>query len=287
MKPENLKTKIFLDGGDPKETGEILELLGFLDGQTTNPSLFAKNPEVQARLSQGERFSKEEVYNQYQDVIKGISALLPGKSVSVEVYADKNTPSDEILRQAREMNAWVPNAHIKLPITSEALKAAKILVQEGVNLNITLVFSQEQAAAVYAATIGAKKGQVYLSPFVGRLDDIGINGMSLIENIVKMYRGGDGHVEVLSASVRNINHFLGSIKFEADIITVPGKILRLWKDGGLVVPEKDWEYDKGNLTDLPYVELDLNKNWEDFNIQHDLTDKGLEKFVSDWNSLIK
>jgi len=286
MRLDNLQTKIFLDSGDPKETAQALGILGFLDGQTTNPSLFAKNPEVQARLALGEKYTKEEVCSQYQAVIKQISTLLPGESVSVEVCADQNTPCDEILRQAREMNAWVPNAHIKLPITPEALKAARILVQEGVNLNITLIFSQEQAAAVYVATLGAKKGQVFLSPFVGRLDDIGVNGLSLIDNIVKMYQKGDGHVEVLSASVRNINHFLGSLKYGADIITAPLKILQAWKEMNLFVPDENWQYDKNNLTDIPFAEIDLNKNLEDYNIQHDLTQKGLEKFVADWNGLI-
>jgi len=95
---------------------------------------------------------------------------------------------------------------------------------------MTLVFSQEQAAAVYAATIGAKRGQVYLSPFIGRLDDRGEQGMDLIANIIKMYGAGDGHVEVLTASVRSLEHFTRAIELGSDIITSPFKVLKEWAD---------------------------------------------------------
>lgn len=280
-------SKIFLDSGDPQETKEIFGLLGFLDGQTTNPSLFAKNPVVQKRLAQGEKYSKNEIYEAYREVVKQISALLPGGSVSVEVYADKNTPCEEILRQAREMNKWIPNAHIKLPITLEALKAAQILTKEGVCLNITLIFSQEQAAAVYSATVGASKGQIFLSPFVGRLDDIGQNGLDLIANILKLYHTGDGHVEVLSASIRNLNHHLKSLQLNCDIITSPAKILREWQIEGKILPDSAWDYDHSALQEIPYENLELNKPWSEYDIQHNLTDKGLEKFSNDWNNLIE
>ncbi|MBT4121154.1 MAG: transaldolase [Candidatus Magasanikbacteria bacterium] len=286
MKPEGLKTQIFLDSGDPKETKEMLDLLGFLDGQTTNPSLFAKSPEVQEKISKGEKYTKEEIYAEYKKIIQDISALIPGKSVSVEVYADANTSAEEMLKQAREMNTWIDSAHIKLPLTSEGLKAAETLVREGVDVNMTLIFNQSQAAGVYAATNGAKKGQVFLSPFIGRLDDIDLDGMSYIKNVLKMYRAGDGHVEVLAASARSYEHFLRCLQLESDLVTVPGKILREWAENNFELPSEDWQYEPGDLAPIPYEDMDLNKNYMQYNIQHDLTDKGIEKFVADWNNLL-
>ena len=93
--------------------------------------------------------------------------------------------AEDMLPQGREMFSWIPNAHIKFPTSHEGLKAADQAVQEGLRVNLTLCFSQEQAAAVYAATKGAKKGDVFVSPFIGRLDDRGENGMDLIANITQ------------------------------------------------------------------------------------------------------
>src|SRR3989344_909760 len=203
MHSSRLKSKIFLDGGDPDETREMKALLGFLDGQTTNPTLISKNPEAKIRMERGEKFTKKELLGFYRAVVQEISRIIPEGSVSVEVYADKNTGADEMFAQGKEMFSWIPNAHIKFPITKEGLAAAERAAKDGMRVNMTLCFTQEQAAAVYAATQGAVKGQVFVSPFVGRLDDRGENGMQLIENIVRMYQNGDGHVEVLTASVRN------------------------------------------------------------------------------------
>src|SRR3989339_1153613 len=97
MRPENLKTRIFLDSGDPLETKKTLNLLGFLDGQTTNPSLVAKNPLVRERLSQGNKFTKEEILAMYKKIVQDISDQIPDGSVSVEVYADFNTKAEEII----------------------------------------------------------------------------------------------------------------------------------------------------------------------------------------------
>ena len=118
MRPIGLKTKIFLDSGDPQETREALSVLGFLDGQTTNPSLIAKNPNAI-----GKKFSAAEVLNFYENVVKEVSSLIPQGSVSVEVYADKDTSSEEMLDQAKEFYGWIPNAHIKYPTITEGLKA--------------------------------------------------------------------------------------------------------------------------------------------------------------------
>lgn len=288
MKPENLKTKIFLDGGNPEETKEIIELLGFLDGQTTNPTLISKNPEAMKRLENGEKFSKEEIFDFYRSVVEEISNLIPDGSVSIEVYADNKTTSDEMFKQGKDMFSWIPNAHIKYPITKAGLEAVEKSVKEGMRVNTTLCFTQEQAAAVYSATKGAKKGDVFVSPFVGRLDDREENGMGLILNIIKMYKDSDGHSEVLTASVRNIDHFLYALKLGSDIITAPYEILKQWGEGGMRIPDESWIYPAaGRLNTIPYKELDLNKNWQEFDIKHELTDKGIERFASDWNKLIK
>ncbi|MBI4100159.1 transaldolase [Candidatus Microgenomates bacterium] len=287
MKPKNLKSKIFIDGGDPNETKEILKSLGFLDGQTTNPTLISKNPEVAKRLASGEKFNENEALGCYKRVVQEISHIIPGGSISVEVYADQSTTSEEMLRQGREMFSWVPNVHVKYPTSSEGLRAAEISVKDGLRVNMTLCFSQEQAAAVYRATEGAKRGQVYVSPFIGRLDDKGENGMDLIKNIVEMYKNGDNYVMVLTASVRNLNHLLYAIELESDIITAPFKILKEWVDNGLPMPEDNFVYKAEDLKPIPYQEIDLTKNWQDYDIFHELTDKGMQKFSDDWSSIIK
>lgn len=283
---KNLATKIFLDSGDPNETREILRLLGFLHGQTTNPTLISKNPGVISKLMQGEKFTKEKIYSFYKEVVREISAVIPRGSVSVEVYADKNTNAREMYEQCQQMFSWIPNAHVKFPTTKEGLTAAEKAVKEGMRINMTLCFSQEQAAAVYSATKGAKKGDVFVSPFIGRLDDKGENGMDLIKNILQMYKTGDGHVEVLAASIRNLNHFIYALKLKTDIITAPISIYRLWKESGMRIPDENYVYNKGSLTNIPYQELNLGMDWKMFNIEHELTDKGIERFSQDWNALI-
>ncbi len=286
MKPDNLKTKIFLDGGDPEETKELIKELGFLDGQTTNPTLVSKNPDAQKRLESGQKFSEEEIMDFYRQVVSKISRIIPEGSVSIEVYSDENTTASEMMDQAKRMNEWIPNAHIKFPTTSAGLMAAEEAVKRGMNVNMTLVFSQEQAAAVYAATSGAIKGQVFVSPFIGRLDDKGLNGMDLIKNIIKMYESGDGHVEVLTASVRNLDHYEAALSLGSDIITGPFKLIKDWKVKGMQIPEK-YSYEPKSLKLIEYQDLDLEKNWQDFDIKHELTDAGIEKFASDWNALIE
>jgi transaldolase len=287
MRPKDTKTRIFLDGGDPEETREIIRLLGFLDGQTTNPTLISKNPRARHRLERGEKFTKEEILNFYQETVGEISKMIPEGSISVEVYADPSTSAEAMLRQAREMFSWIPNAHIKFPTSQEGLKAAEQAVKNGLRVNLTLCFSQEQAAAVYAATRGAKRGDVFVSPFIGRLDDKGENGMDVISHILKMYQKGDGHVMVLTASVRNIDHLLFALKLGSDIITVPFHVLKEWNQKGLPIPGKDYVYHPGKLKSIPFKEIDLAKKWQAYDIRHELTDKGMERFSADWNALIK
>lgn len=286
MKPPELKTRIFLDSGDPAETAEILGVLGFLDGQTTNPSLVTKNPQAKARFESGQKFSEEEIYEFYKQIVKDVSKLIPKGSVSVEVYSDGNTDTEAMFQQGKEMFGWIPNAHIKYPVTAAGLAAAEKSVKENVRVNMTLCFSQEQAAAVYAATKGAKAGDVFVSPFIGRLDDIGDNGMTLISHILKTYEQGDGHVEVLAASVRTIDHFMEALALESDIITAPFSILKQWGEAGKPLPSKTFAYNAAPLKDIPFKQLSLDNAWQDYDIQHDLTDKGLEKFVDDWKNLI-
>ncbi|HEY5998388.1 MAG TPA: transaldolase family protein [bacterium] len=282
-----MKTRIFLDGGDPAETRDLLGRLGFLDGQTTNPTLIARNPAARARLDRGERLPEAEVLAFYRGVVHEISGLLPAGSVSVEVYADPATGPERMLEQAAEMYPWIPNAHIKFPSNAAGLAAAETAAAAGMRVNMTLCFSQEQAAATYAATRGAARGQVFVSPFVGRLDDRGEDGMDLIANILRMYRAGDGHVEVLTASVRTLDHLLFALALGSDIVTAPYKILREWADRGVPQPGADYRYPRGTLRPIPYKELDLALPWRQFDVAHDLTAQGMEKFSADWNALIR
>ncbi len=286
-RPAGLKSKIFLDSGDPAETKVILDLLGFLDGQTTNPTLVARNPYAKERFEKGEKFSETEIYDFYKKVITEISGLIPDGSVSIEVYAAPETTAGEMLAQGKEMFGWIPNAHIKYPTTAAGLEAAERSIKAGIRVNMTLCFTQPQAAAVYAATKGAKPSDSFVSPFAGRLDDLGLNGMDVIGNIGRMYQAGDDHTETLAASIRNMEHFKQSLALGADIITVPFSILKGWGEAGMPLPGPDYNYDAGELKPIPYQELDLTQPWQSFDIKHELTDKGIDRFTADWNSLIK
>ncbi|MFH0852959.1 MAG: transaldolase family protein [bacterium] len=276
------QTKIFLDSGDPKDTDEVLSVLGRLDGQTTNPSLIAKSTEATARKESGERFTNQELLDLYRRIVQDISKKIPEGSVSIETYADEQTTAEKMIIQAREMNQWIPNAHIKLPTISEGLKAGRQAVSEGIRINMTLVFSQAQAAAVYSATRGAKPGDVFLSPFIGRLDDLNINGLDLIKNIMKMYQQSDGHVQVLAASIRHPYHVQKLVDMGVDIMTVPKKVLLDWHRDSSV----DKESDQDKKTAIPYDNFNIGDDWQSFDIRHELTDQGLKKFVQDWNDLI-
>jgi transaldolase len=286
MRPAALQTRLFLDGADPGETRQVLDVLGFLDGQTTNPSLLAKNPEAASHRSPGHKFSATAIYDFYEALCRDLAALLPAGSISIEVYADAATTAEAMIEQARRFDTWIPNAHIKLPTTAAGLTAAKVLTGEGRRVNMTLVFSQGQAAAVYAATRGAKPGDVFLSPFVGRLDDRGEYGMDLIADILRLYRAGDGHVQVLTASVRTMDHLLAALALGSDLVTAPAKLLLAWAEAGMPVPTPGEIPPAPGLAPIPYEDLSLEKPWTDYPIGHPLTDAGLAKFAADWNSLI-
>lgn len=291
MPAPRIKTRILVDGGDPAETSKIKELLGYVDGQTTNPSLIAKNPEIRKRVTSGHALSRQEENEAYKDIVQRISPLVGDAGVSIEVFADLDTPAEQMLAQGKEMFAWIPNAYIKYPCTHEGLRAAQTSVSEGIRVNITLCFSQEQAAAVYGATRGTA-APAYVSPFVGRLDDRDENGMDLIRNIRQMYEAGDGHVQILAASIRHLDHLLASFAFGADLVTVPAKVLEEWAAAGFVLPGEHFTYmgktkEGGELKPLDYKSLNLDEPWERFDIAHELTTKGIQKFVEDYRSTLE
>src|SRR5437899_10534607 len=151
------KTKILVDCVDPNETLRIKSLLVFVDGQTTNPSLVAKNPEIQQLIASGRTLSPEEEKNEYKKIVQSISPLVGTAGVSIEVFADLDTTAEQMVAQGQEMFSWIPNAYIKYPCTHEGLRAAHVSVEQGIRVNMTLCFSQDQAAAVYAATRGSKE----------------------------------------------------------------------------------------------------------------------------------
>src|SRR5438132_3951895 len=235
------ETKILVDGGDPQETRQVKELLGFVDGQTTNPSLIAKNPHIRERIASGHKLSSREEMDEYKKIVQTISPLVGDAGVSIEVFSDQRTIAQEMFDQGREMFTWIPNAYIKYPCTHEGLRAAHVSVQECIRVNMTLCFSQDQAAAVYAATRGTK-APVYVSPFIGRLDDRGENGMDVVRNILKMYEAGDHHVHVLAASIRHLDHLLCSFALKAELATAPGKVLQEWASKGLPVADRSFVY---------------------------------------------
>lgn len=150
------KTKLLVEGGDPNETLRVKQLLGFVDGRTTNPSLIAKNPEIQELIASQHTLSSEEEKNEYEKIVQRISPMVGDAGVSIEVFADLNTTAEEMVAQRQEMFSWIPNAYIKYPCTHEGLRAAQISAKKHIRVNMTLCFSQEQAAAVYAATKRSK-----------------------------------------------------------------------------------------------------------------------------------
>lgn len=283
-------TKILLDGGDPDETLRIKNLLGFLDGQTTNPTYVAKNPGVQRRIASGHKLSQDQQKEEYKQIVQRISPLVASAGVSIEVFADFDTTAEQMVAQGEEMFSWIPNAYIKYPCIREGLRAARMSVERNMRVNMTLCFSQAQAAAVYVATRGTKE-PVYISPFVGRLDDRGENGMQVVRNIRDMYRHGDGHVHELAASLRKVEHLLYAFGLGVELVTAPAKIFEEWAGAKCPLPGKDFVYaavDKNGKTlrAIPYQHLDLNAPWESFDLKHELTDKGIRKFVEDYESTL-
>lgn len=206
---------------DTAEVNEIKELnrSGLLDGVTTNPSLIHKSG------------------RDFIEVVKEICDILPGKPVSAEVVA---LDVDGMLTQGRKLAKLAKNVVVKLPLTMEGITATKIFTDEGIKTNVTLCFSAAQAI------LAAKAGATYVSPFVGRLDDIGQDGMHLIKEIKEIYSQYDNFkTEILVASVRNPVHVVTAGRLGADVCTIPPATIKQL-------------------------------------VKHPLTDNGLKAFLSDW-----
>ena len=213
--------KFFIDTGD---VGEIREAhaMGLVDGVTTNPSLIAKSG------------------RKYRDVVVEICEIVNGP-ISAEVLT---TTYDEMMAEAREWHKVHKNIVVKLPLTQDGLKGVKTCAQEGIRTNVTLCFSPNQAL------LAAKAGANYISPFIGRLDDISETGMELIEKIVTIYNNYNYETEVLVASVRNPTHVVDAAMIGADICTIPFSVMQQL-------------------------------------VKHPLTDVGLKKFVEDAKKIPK
>lgn len=210
--------KFFVDTADTKEIKELREL-GVLDGVTTNPSLILKSG------------------RDFLEVVKEICDLLPGLPVSAEVVA---MDSKGMIEQGEKLSKLAKNVVIKLPLTEEGLKACKYFSEKGIKTNVTLCFSAVQAL------LAAKAGATYISPFVGRHDDVGFDGMALIRDIKTIYSNYGYKTEILVASVRHPIHILEAGRIGADVCTVPpSTIKQLFKhpltDNGLKKFLEDWE----------------------------------------------
>lgn len=209
--------KLFVDTGNLKEI-EPLAALGILDGVTTNPSLMAKEG-GDPRL-----------------ILKRICEVVQG-DVSAEVVA---TDAAGMIREGRELAAIDPHIVVKVPFTKAGVEACRTLAGEGTKVNVTLIFSAPQA------WLAAKVGAAYVSPFVGRLDDIGATGMALIQEIVDIFQNFEFGTEVLVASVRHPIHVIEAARMGADVVTCPAAVIeQLFKhpltDIGLERFLKDWE----------------------------------------------
>src|SRR6478735_4872884 len=208
--------KIFIDSGNLKEI-EALVPLGIIDGITTNPSLLAKEG------------------GDYKSILKKICQIVKGPT-SAEVVA---TDADGMIREGRELAAIDEHIVVKVPFTKDGVKACKTLASEGKRVNVTLIFSATQA------WLAAKVGAAYVSPFVGRLDDVGTTGMHLIREIVDIFDNYEFGTEVLVASVRHPIHIVESARMGADVVTCPPAVIEQ-------------------------------------SFKHPLTDIGLAKFLADW-----
>jgi len=208
--------KLFIDTGNIKEI-EALVPLGIIDGITTNPSLLAKEP------------------GDYRENLKRICQLVKGPTSAEVVSKD----FDGMMREGRDLAKIDDHIIVKVPLTRDGIRACKTLSSEGIRVNVTLCFSPTQAL------LAAKAGATFVSPFVGRLDDIATSGMGLISEIVDIFENYQFPTEILVASVRNQVHIIEAARMGADICTCPAAVI-------------------------------------DSMFKHPLTDIGLEKFLKDW-----
>ena len=208
--------KIFIDSADIGEIREAAQM-GVIDGVTTNPSLVAKT---------GRKF---------EDVLHDICELVDGP-ISAEVIS---TQAAEMIAEGTKLAAIAPNIAVKVPLTWDGLRACKVLTSEGFMVNVTLCFSANQAL------LAAKTGATFISPFIGRLDDINLDGLDLIGDIRTIYDNYDFKTQILAASIRSANHVKDCAMIGADVITAPPAVIKALAS-------------------------------------HVLTDKGLEQFLKDW-----
>ena len=211
--------KIFIDTANIAKISEV-NSWGILDGVTTNPSLVAKEN------------------MEFRTCVQEICKIVDGP-ISAEVIA---LDAEGMVKEGRELSAIHKNINIKIPMTVEGMKATKILSAEGIDVNVTLIFSANQAL------IAAKAGAKYVSPFVGRLDDIGQDGMELVSQILDVFDNYDIDTEVIVASIRHPLHVLAAARLGADIATIPYDILKKM-------------------------------------FKHPLTDIGIERFLADWEKV--
>ncbi len=214
--------KIFIDTAEVEDIVKANEM-GVIKGVTTNPSLIAKSG------------------RDFKEVIKEIATIVDGP-ISGEVKATTQK-AEEMVVEGREIAKLHKNMVVKIPMTIEGLKACSILSKEGIKINMTLIFNANQAI------LCAEAGATYVSPFLGRLDDINVSGIDLIRDIVRVFDNYNYNTEIICASVRNPIHVLECAKVGADIVTVPYSVIE-------------------QMT------------------KHPLTDQGIEKFVADYNATI-
>lgn len=208
--------KFFVDTADIAAIKELNDL-GMVDGVTTNPSLILKSGRAIA------------------EVTAEICAMVEGP-VSAEVVAEK---ADDMIAEGRHLAKIAPNVCIKVPLTWDGLKACRVLSDEGHKLNVTLCFSAAQAI------LAAKAGATFISPFIGRLDDIHMDGMDLIADIREIYDNYGYETEILAASIRTVNHIVDAAKIGADVITAPPSVIKsmanhVLTDKGLAQFNADW-----------------------------------------------
>ena len=209
--------KFFVDSADLDQIAELNDI-GLVDGVTTNPSIIAKSG------------------RDFKEVIADICKIVEGP-VSAEVTA---VEADKMLAEGRELRKIADNVCIKLPLTMDGLKACSHLSREGASTNVTLCFSPNQAL------LAAKCGATFISPFIGRLDDIALDGLELIEDIRTIYDNYGFETEILAASIRSVGHVKECALIGADVMTAPPKVIKqlanhVLTDKGLAAFLKDWE----------------------------------------------
>ncbi len=213
--------KIFIDTADLDEIRELASW-GVIDGVTTNPTLVKRSG------------------RSFKEIIDEIFTIVDG-SISLEAVSTK---ADDIVKEARKLSKIHKNVAVKIPMNPEGLKAVKILSKEGIETNVTLIFSANQAL------LAAKAGATYVSPFIGRLDDIGQEGMQIIEEIMDIFNNYDIETQVIVASIRHPIHVIEAGRLGAHIVTIPPSVIRKM-------------------------------------VSHSLTDKGIESFLKDWAKVKK